>query len=145
VWADGCALSNGLFGARAGVGVYFREDDPRNLSEPLSGYQQTNQRAELTAILRALEVIDDPGRHVRITTDSQYAIKCLTVWKDKWLQNGFINSKGLEVVNSDIIKEILELMASHRENRGYVELEHVYGHSGNVGNEVADALAKAGA
>ena len=37
-------------------GVYFGPDDPRNISERLEGSLQTNNRAELTAILKALDV-----------------------------------------------------------------------------------------
>ena len=46
VYSDGSCLNNGKKSARAGVGVYFGPDDPRNVSEPLEG-AQTNQRAEI--------------------------------------------------------------------------------------------------
>ncbi len=47
VYADGSCFGNGKEGARAGIGVYFGDGDPRNVSEPLPGDKQTNQRAEL--------------------------------------------------------------------------------------------------
>lgn len=51
VWTDGSSINNGKPHARAGVGVYFGPDDSRNLSEPLEGSRQTNQRAEITVCL----------------------------------------------------------------------------------------------
>lgn len=51
VWTDGACQGNGRDGAVAGVGVWFGEDDPRNISEKLEG-KQTNQRAELMAAIR---------------------------------------------------------------------------------------------
>ncbi len=60
--------------ATAGIGVYFGPSDPRNLSEKLIG-KQTNNRAELTAAIRALEIaFKDPNLQpntiVRLHTDS---------------------------------------------------------------------------
>lgn len=48
VYTDGACEGNGQIGSEAGVGVYFGDNDPRNVSEPLEGEKQTNQRAELT-------------------------------------------------------------------------------------------------
>lgn len=48
VYTDGACEGNGQSGSEAGVGVYFGNNDPRNVSEPLAGDRQTNQRAELT-------------------------------------------------------------------------------------------------
>ncbi|PYH75383.1 RnaseH-domain-containing protein [Aspergillus uvarum CBS 121591] len=74
IYTDGSSLKNGRALASAGVGVYFGPGDSRNVSEPLQGSRQTNQRAELTAILRALEIAPR-HRDVTIFTDSQYSIK----------------------------------------------------------------------
>jgi ribonuclease HI len=46
-YTDGACSRNGQKGSAAGIGVYFGPNDPRNLSEPLTGTKQTNQRAEL--------------------------------------------------------------------------------------------------
>lgn len=48
VWTDGACAGNGQIGSKAGVGVYFGPQDPRNVSRPLDGERQTNQRAEMT-------------------------------------------------------------------------------------------------
>lgn len=62
--------------ATGGIGVYFADGDKRNVSEPLAVTEEnpaTNNRAEITAIIRALEVIDatePPSRPVVIKSDS---------------------------------------------------------------------------
>ncbi|KAB8240450.1 hypothetical protein BDV35DRAFT_124093 [Aspergillus flavus] len=86
IYTDGSSLKNGRALASAGVGVYFGPGDNRNVSEPLKGSRQTNQRAELTAILRALDIAPR-HRDVTIFTDSQYAIKCVTVCRINSCQN----------------------------------------------------------
>lgn len=56
VYTDGACSENGKHGATGGIGVFFGPGDPRNISEPLAGDYPTNNRAEITAVLRALEV-----------------------------------------------------------------------------------------
>ncbi|KAJ2720474.1 hypothetical protein GGI07_004585 [Coemansia sp. Benny D115] len=149
VYTDGASSRNGQKGARAGVGVYFGPDDARNIGEPLAGERQTNQRAELTAIIRALEVLSKSpaaaaAAGVRICTDSMYSINCLTVWFGAWERNGWISSKGTPVENADLIKAALALIRGSVFG-GAVSFVHVRGHAGIVGNEMADRLAVQGA
>jgi len=146
VYTDGSSLGNGRNGASAGVGVFFGVDDPRNISEPLPGPRQTNQRAELTAILRALQTIPKT-QAVQIITDSQYSIKCLTEWYPGWERNGWKNSKKEDVENQDLVKEILVLIRerSRLGTGGATDFLWVRGHDGDRGNEEADRLAVGGA
>jgi ribonuclease HI len=73
----------------------------------------TNQRAEITAVILALEQalelykeLDmNPYLDVKIHSDSKYAIGCMTDWIYKWSQNGWINAAGNEVANRDLIEE----------------------------------------
>ncbi|KAE8365481.1 ribonuclease H-like domain-containing protein [Aspergillus caelatus] len=105
IYTDGSSLNNGRALASAGVGVYFGPGDNRNVSEPLKGSRQTNQRAELTAILRALDIAPR-HRDVTIFTDSQYAIKCVTVWYVKWQRNKWLTSDNKPVENKDLVESI---------------------------------------
>jgi ribonuclease HI len=77
VYTDGSCLSNGKGDgvAVAGIGVFFGDGDVRNLAEPLAGARQTNQRAEITAAIRALELLHGTRGDVEIRTDSHYVIK----------------------------------------------------------------------
>ena len=169
IYTDGSSLGNGAHGAVAGVGVYFGPKDKRyanhlplalslpstnmvysNLSEPLSGTRQTNQRAELTAIQRALEIAPR-NRPVTIYTDSNYSIKCVTEWFVKWRANGWLNASKKPVENKDLIEKILTLIEQRRNmsqeisSINKVEFVWVKGHATNEGNIAADELAVAGA
>ncbi|KAJ1910475.1 hypothetical protein IWQ60_010637 [Tieghemiomyces parasiticus] len=141
IYTDGAAAGNGRAGCRAGVGVYFGPSDPRNVSEPLPGLRQTNQRAELMAILRALEQCAT-DQDVEIRTDSRYSMNCLTTWISGWKRRKWINSSGKDVENRDLIEAAHRLMT---QRSGRVQFTHVRGHSGEPGNEMADRLAVAGA
>ncbi|KXX77023.1 Ribonuclease H [Madurella mycetomatis] len=143
VYTDGSSLGNGRSGASAGVGVFFGVNDPRNISERLEGPVQTNQRAELTAILRALEVADDT-QDVEIRTDSKYSIQCVTEWYINWERNGWRTRDG-PVKNQDLVQAI-RTQLEHRESQGgQTQFIWVKGHDTDVGNIAADHLAVEGA
>jgi ribonuclease HI len=75
----------------------------------------TNQRAEITAIVLALELAllkyrkldTDPYINVRIHSDSRYAVDCMTKWVLKWANNGWMNAQGFEVANRDLIEKAM--------------------------------------
>lgn len=172
IYTDGSSLANGQPKAVGGVGVYFGPGDGRNISEGLAGIKQSNQRAELTAIIRALEVAPK-DRKIIIYTDSAYSIKCTTEWFRKWRENGWVNASHKPVENKDLIQKIIDhleeryRMNQHR-NPGFVEddcveyeegvdpgpwergpagvkFKWVKGHDKSEGNNAADELATAGA
>lgn len=144
IFTDGSSLSNGRRGATAGVGVFFGEDDERNVSERLEGETQTNQRAELTAVVRALERTKDDEK-IRIFTDSKYTIDCSLNWYKSWVKNNWKKPNGEDVLNQDLIKQIRALI-DERDEEGFTTLfQWVKGHASNAGNVAADKLAVAGA
>ena len=116
----------------------------RNVSEPLAGTVQTNQRAELTAILRALEITPS-HQPVRIVTDSQYSINCATVWAQSWERKGWKTASGEDVKNQDLVRGIRERVKEREAQGAATAFEWVKGHAMNPGNEAADRLAVAGA
>jgi len=144
VYTDGSSLGNGRHGALAGVGVFFGEGDPRNVSEALQGDMQTNQRAELTAVIRALEKIPK-DRDMRIITDSKYSINCATVWYSNWQKNGWKTSVGGPVLNQDLVLLIRSLIDERTARGAKTDFEWVKGHSNDPGNVAADRLAVYGA
>jgi ribonuclease HI len=118
VYTDGACTGNP---GPAGLGVVVLGREARTeLSEYLG--HGTNNIAELTAILRGLELTDGP---VVIHTDSKYAIGVLTKgWKAK--------------ANTELILQIRAALAK----RGQVRIVYVPGHSGIPLNERADELAR---
>lgn len=160
IYTDGASKGNGQIGAHAGFGVWFGPNDPRcvvptstaisvlksrrNNHGPLQGEKQTNQRAELTAISRAVDIapID---REARIYTDSHYSMKCLTEWFQTWESKGWKNAAGRPVENRDLIEPILTRIRERELAGAKTHIMWVKAHNGNTGNEAADMLANAGA
>lgn len=116
----------------------------RNVSESLPGSRQTNQRAELTAISRALEIVPR-NRHVVIITDSRYAIDCVTTWYINWRKNGWKTSAGKAVENKDLVENILVKMEERNKLQVQTDFEWIKGHANHPGNVEADRLAVDGA
>eukprot|EP00501_MAST-03F_sp_TOSAG23-6_P000478 GSMAST32.ASY1.ANO1.491.1 assembled CDS len=159
VYTDGACSNNQDQGiARAGYGAWFGDGDIRNISAPLEGEKQTNQRAEMTAVLRVAEYFINEKRNttpskndtkmleILIKTDSKYTIKGIQMWTKNWKKNGWRSSKGSLVKNIDLWKSIDKAITELKQKWNViVTLEHVKGHSGEPGNEAADRLAVAGA
>ena len=98
----------------------------------------TNQFAELYAVVYILRILP-VNIAALIVSDSEYAIKSLTTWRNKWERNGFIGTNGHIITNVNLVKERHKLLDYGR----LVEFRHVRGHTGVAGNELADKLAKA--
>ncbi|KAK4698018.1 ribonuclease HI, partial [Lecanoromycetidae sp. Uapishka_2] len=144
IYTDGSSLGNGTAGAFAGVGVYFGPNNPLNVSETLPGTRHTNQRAELSAILRALEIAPR-NRDVVIITDSKYAIDCVTNWFMGWRKNNWKTAAGKAVENRDIVENVLSKIEEREKLRARTKFEWIKGHANQPGNVEADRLAVDGA
>jgi ribonuclease HI len=116
----------------------------RNISESLPGPRQTNQRAELTAIVRALDTAPK-DRDVTIVTDSQYAINCATKWYVSWRKNEWKTASGKSVENRDIVENIVSKVEERRALQSETDFEWIKGHANHEGNIEADKLAVDGA
>lgn len=144
-YTDGSTRGNGQSGARGGVGVYYGDNDSRNVSRPLEGSRQTNQRAELSAVNDALRQApyDRPERLV-IRTDSEYAMKSMTTWGDRYENNGYRTSSGSSAQNQDLIQSGRSQIRDLQSQNVSVQFEHVRGHGSSYGNQMADRLANQG-
>lgn len=142
--ASGYGLDLTIRGMLTEISQKSRLTTIRNHHGPLQGEKQTNQRAELTAIARAVDIapID---REARIYTDSHYSMKCLTDWFQSWEAKGWKNSAGRPVENRDLIEPILARIRERDMARARTHIVWVKAHNGNIGNEAADRLANEGA
>ncbi|KAN0126282.1 Ribonuclease H-like domain containing protein, partial [Lactarius tabidus] len=116
----------------------------RNLSERCPGSPQTNNRAELIAIIRALETAPTEPIPLVIKSDSKYAMQCIKDWLPGWRKKGFRTAEGTRVKNSELVMYADALISKRKQASQKVEFEYVPGHSGEPGNEGADALAVRG-
>ena len=98
----------------------------------------TNNRMELTAVIRALESVA-PRSRVRVYTDSQYVEKGISAWIHDWKRRGWRTADKKPVKNVDLWMRLDELARGHE-----VEWHWVRGHAGHPENERADALANRG-
>jgi ribonuclease HI len=97
----------------------------------------TNNRMEMTAILRGLSALNEPCA-VTVHTDSRYVIDGMTQWIFGWQKRGWLNAAKKPVANEDLWRELIAAARPHK-----VSWEWVKGHSGHPENERCDALASA--
>jgi len=98
----------------------------------------TNNRMELTAVIRALESLKRRCT-VDVYTDSQYVRNGIMTWIHGWKRNGWKTSDRKPVKNDDLWRELDALAAVHD-----ITWHWVKGHADSVGNQRADALANRG-
>ena len=98
----------------------------------------TNNRMELTAVIRALEVLNCRCT-VKLYTDSQYVQKGISEWITGWKQRGWKTADKKPVKNADLWRQLDDLARQHD-----IEWLWVRGHDGDPGNEHADRLANQG-
>ena len=133
IFTDGACSGNpgpGGWAAILRVGGHERE---------LSGgeWETTNNRMELTAVIRALGALKRPST-VRLHTDSRYVMDGAAKWLPKWKSNGWKTADKKTVKNGELWRELDAAMAEHKINWKWVR-----GHSGHPENERADLLARA--
>ncbi|MDR0529338.1 MAG: ribonuclease HI [Zoogloeaceae bacterium] len=100
--------------------------------------ETTNNRMELTAVIKALGELKRPVA-ARIYTDSRYVQQGISQWIVNWEKNGWRTADKKPVRNAELWRELRRLAAPHR-----IDWVWVKGHVGNPGNEQADRLAGQG-
>jgi ribonuclease HI len=95
----------------------------------------TNNRMELTAVIRALQALKRPVP-VRLFTDSEYVRRGITEWLPGWKARGWRTAERKPVKNQDLWEQLEPLAAAQP-----IEWHWVKGHSGIPGNERVDRLA----
>ena len=134
IYADGACRGNpgpGGWGALLRSGARERT---LHGGEPAT----TNNRMELTAVIRALESLTR-GCRVQLYTDSQYVQKGITEWIHDWKRRDWRTVAKKPVKNVDLWQQLDALARAHD-----VSWHWVKGHAGHDGNERADALANRG-
>ncbi len=134
IYTDGACSGNpgpGGWGAVLEYGEHKKE---------LSGGEKetTNNKMELTAVIKALEALKEPCK-VTLTTDSKYVCDSVTKgWVYSWQKNNWRKADKKPALNIDLWEQLLPLLQTHQ-----VEFVWVKGHAGHPQNERCDALAVA--
>lgn len=101
--------------------------------------ETTNNRMELTAVIKALECLKGNRWPVQIITDSKYVLQGITEWIDGWKRKGWRTASKKPVLNADLWQTLDTLVQNFD-----IDWQWVKGHSGDPGNEMADQLANRG-
>ena len=141
VYMDGACSKNGTNEATAGIGVYFGENDSRNISKKLHD-KPTNNVAELNAMITAFNIVKndlDEGKIITFVSDSEYAIKCATSYGKTQQLGNWVK----DIPNKELVKILYEYC------KNYINLQflHIKAHTNNddihsIGNYNADLLAR---
>lgn len=132
IWTDGSCLGNPGRGGWA-----FVATDGKNIAERSGGESNTtNNRMELTAVIRALTAA---RRHseIELHTDSQYVKNGMQSWIKNWKKNNWRTADKKPVKNQDLWMQLDELS-----NAIIIHWHWVRGHNGNEFNERCDELAR---
>ncbi|MCT7940636.1 MULTISPECIES: ribonuclease H family protein [Shewanella] len=133
----GCDPNPGKAGS--GVAVY-RSGKLSNLWYGLFNPHGTNNTAELNALHEAIKMAAsalNDNLTVRIYSDSQYSINCISNWAYGWKAKGWTR-KGGEIANLALIKAAHALYDQYKDRLNIV---HVAAHVGIEGNELADRMS----
>tara|TARA_B110000858_G_scaffold144192_1_gene163732 strand:- start:1401 stop:2414 length:1014 start_codon:yes stop_codon:yes gene_type:complete len=140
VYTDGGCINNGKANALAGVGVFFGNGDPRNISRRFKG-KQSNNTAEINAMIDVSIILKkeiENKREVHIYYDSDYAMKACTSYGRKLASNGWTDKKP----NMELVKKAYTAF----KDKPNIKFKHIKAHTGkqdrhSLGNEGADMLA----
>lgn len=132
IFTDGACSGNPGPG---GYGAIIRFGDK---TKEISGYEPntTNNRMEMTAVIKALQQLKRPCK-IKLITDSNYVIKGMTQWLPGWIKRNWINSQKKPVLNRDLWEELIKHQQPHK-----IEWVWVKGHKGHKENEHCDELAR---
>ena len=134
VYTDGACKGNP---GQGGWGALILENDSKR--EIYGGESNTtNNRMELMAVIRALELLKEQN-DITVFTDSTYVQKGISEWIINWKRNGWKSSNKKSVKNKDLwveLDNLNDLMS--------VKWQWIKGHAGHSGNERADYLANLG-
>lgn len=145
VFTDGSCENNGKRNAKAGYAIVFPNNREYDFSEKLLN-NPTNNRAEYSAIIKALEVADIIDKDCKISlyiyTDSELLINSVTKWIKGWKKNNWITAKKTPVLNKDLLIIIDKYI-----NKRNVVFKHVRAHTNNLDwesywNNIVDEAAK---
>ena len=134
IYTDGACSGNPGPG---GWGAVLRYQD---VEKELSGgeAETTTNRMELTAVIRALECLNQPCV-VELYSDSKYVIDALSLgWAKGWQARGWKKPDKKPALNPDLWQQLLELTERHEMRYHWVK-----GHADNPYNNRCDQLAVA--
>jgi ribonuclease HI len=123
IYTDGACSGNQSDENFGGYGAILEFGEHRK--EIFGGEQNTtNNRMEMTALLRGFEAIKKESQRIRVFSDSSYLVNCFKKqWYENWRQNGWKTAGKKPVENRDLWESLLPYLERHK-----VQFYHVKGH-----------------
>ena len=132
--------TDGACSGNPGPGGWGAILEYNGIEKELSGGEEstTNNRMELTAVIRGLEALKESCT-VELYSDSKYVIDGLSKgWAESWRKNGWRKADKKPALNPELWERLLELVAKHE-----LRYHWVKGHAENPKNNRCDQLAVA--
>jgi ribonuclease HI len=142
IYTDGSSLYNGKPNCVSGYGIHFAKNVFPDVSQIVIGSKHSNNIAELTAIIKAIEIVKKVATPITIYTDSKYSILCATTFGKRLSNNNW--KDGTKIIpNLELVKALYESISV----KPNIELKYIEAHTEkqdihSIGNEIADKLAK---
>jgi ribonuclease HI len=145
IFVDGSCTKNGKPDARSSYAFYISNG-------PLSPHlgsgivnndiTPTNNRGELVAFVRSLEYILENDnynvKNILFISDSNYCVKIMNEWLDKWVKQGSLNDKK----NSDLLEKLNEYTNKLRKRKYMINTIHVFSHKNAPQDKNSDEYFK---
>lgn len=140
IYVDGSYRLSEHNGMCGGIGLYFGDNHPCNLSGVIISENATSGRLELIALYVALVVTDDIKR-ITIYSDSKHVVDPLTSKYSEYVSNGWQTKKKIYLADYDLFRECASVIEDRRQRGHKIKIKKVIAHAGVKGNEMADKFA----
>lgn len=140
IYTDGSAKNNGSENSCGGVGICVMNEGKVLLAASYQEQGATNNQMELKGLIYALHLAQTSYSYdlCAIKCDSAYCVNTFNDWIEKWQAHNWVRTGNKPVENLDLIKQLWNYKKINYPN---FKVEKVSGHTGDLGNEIADALA----
>ena len=133
VFVDGSTFNNGRSNSKGGIGIFFADNDSKNVSSEIKFKKVTNNICELKACIEAIKIIVNKEQSnenffkILIYSDSQYTINSIVNWASMWKFNDWkrkvTKNKFVDIKNKGLIKELHDMY-----NKYNIRFKHVKAH-----------------
>lgn len=138
-YTDGACARNGRKNCIASWAVLATLNPKLTESGLVDAPKPSNQVAEIFAAIRACQIaLQHKLKEIILVTDSRYVEQSMNVWFDRWITNGWKDSRGRPVVNKELLATLLKLR-----NSLTITCLHTKGHADDDNNNKVDLMAKA--
>tara|TARA_R110000772_G_scaffold57842_4_gene130929 strand:- start:4848 stop:5285 length:438 start_codon:yes stop_codon:yes gene_type:complete len=118
-------------------------DDKINTCFARTKSRTTNNQMELLAFISALQYIKKVKiKNINVYSDSEYVVKGYTLWKAKWIKNGWKSKENKSIANQPLWFKIIQLEEDLTRLNACPNVQWVRAHGSNKYNNFIDNLVQ---